>query len=453
MLNPHAQDHLSVASPAAIVHPLAASLTALLLVSGNTLGIIPTVNAAPVAETHIAQTPTTAQVLYVNPSAGSDAPTAGRAPGSAFRTITFALKQSQAGTEIRLAPGNYTQEGGEAFPLILPRGVKLIGDSQSRGQGIVIKGGGQFISPSFARQMVAVLAENGSQINGVTISNPYVRGTAVWVETSNPEIINSTFTGSHRDGVFVSGTSNPKILNNVFTQNGGNGLSIARASQGEVRGNLFKETGFGIAIGGSSSTLVVNNKFMQNRGGLVITDVARPTVQNNQIDQNTQSGIVITGNGNPKIINNKLTQNKGNGISIARNAQSEIRGNQIQQNKDGIIVTDRARPLIRDNLIENNAQNGIAVMTNAQPDLGTPSNPGKNTIRANKRYDVLSANSSNPVLAIGNNLDPKRVAGKVEFKIAEVQVKPTPSTKPTTAPKPATSVKPTAPKTKLKLAQ
>ena len=293
------------------------------------------------------QTPANSTVIYVNPATGSDSAGAGNAEAAPYKTITYALGQAQPGTVIQLAPGNYTSETGEVFPLVIPQGVTLRGDESTKGQNITITGGGRYLSPTFARQDVTVRAEKDSAIAGVTITNPNTRGTGLWIESANPTVRNSTFANSNRDGIFVTGTAAPNIEANVFTKNGGNGISVARSAQGEIRNNLFQQTGFGLAIGGTSSPLVAEN--------------------------------------------------------------------QINQNKDGIYISESARPVLRTNVIENNERDGIVATVNAQPDLGTAESAGKNIIRSNSRNDVYNATRNNTLVAVGNQIDPKRVSGKVNF--------------------------------------
>ncbi len=299
-----------------------------------------------------ANTPANATVIYVNPATGTDSAGAGNAEAAAYKTITYALKQAQPGTVIQLAPGNYTSETGEVFPLVIPQGVTVRGDETTKGQNIVVTGGGRYVSPTFARQDVTVQAANDSTIAGVTLSNPNTRGTALWIESTNPTVRNNTFVNSNRDGIFVTGTATPKIEANVFTKNGGNGISVARSAQGEIRNNVFQDTGFGLAIGGSSSPMVAEN--------------------------------------------------------------------QINQNRDGIYISETARPMLRNNVIENNQRDGIVATVNAQPDLGTAESTGQNIIRNNKRYSVYNATRNNTLVAVGNDIDPKSISGKVDFVAATV---------------------------------
>jgi len=337
---------------------MGAGLTALFVVSS---GSMLEVNAgathpASIVPTLIAQAPATATVIYVNPATGTDNAGTGATSATPYKTISFALSQAQSGAVIQLAPGNYNQESGESFPLLLKPGVTLRGDEATKGQAILITGGGFYTSRFFARQDITILADQDTTINGVTVTNPNGRGTGVWVESTNPVIKNSTFTNSVREGVFVTGTGNPKIESNLFLQNKGNGISITKSAQGEIRGNLFQDTGFGLAIGGTSTPLIVEN--------------------------------------------------------------------QIVENQDGLFISESAKPVLRKNVIQNNKRDGIIATVNALPDLGTNESPGGNLIRNNTRYDLNNATKTGKILAVGNDIDQKRILGSVDFVAATVDVPP-----------------------------
>ena len=334
---------------------LPTGITALLIASSGFM-LVPNAVKAGAAPSLTAQVPTTAPVIYVNPATGADTSGAGADAATPYKTISFALNQAQPGTIIQLAPGNYSSETGEQFPLILKPGVTLRGDESARGQGILITGGGFYTSRTFARQDVTILANNDTTIAGITATNPNQRGTAVWVESSNPTIRNNTFTNSVRDGVFVTGTGNPIIEGNIFVQNKGNGVSVARAARGEIRNNLFQDTGFGIAIGGTSTPLVTEN--------------------------------------------------------------------QIVQNQDGLYISETAKPVLRKNVIQNNKRDGVVATINAEPDLGTNENPGGNLIRSNTRFDVNNATKTVRILAVGNDIDQKKISGQVDFVAATVNQPP-----------------------------
>ncbi|KAB8319473.1 DUF1565 domain-containing protein [Tolypothrix campylonemoides VB511288] len=181
----------------------------------------------------------------------------------------------------------------------------------------------------------------------------------------------------------------------------------------------------------------------ENRGTGIWVESTNPTITNSTFTNSIREGIFVTGKGNPKIENNVFVQNKGNGISVAKSAQGEIRnnlfqdtgfglaiggsstplveGNQIIENQDGLFISESAKPVLRKNVIQKNKRDGIVVITNASPDLGTTENPGGNLIRSNTRHDVNNSKGSNTIIAIGNDIDPKRIIGQVEFVAATVE--------------------------------
>jgi len=245
-----------------------------------------------------AQLPPTAPVIYVNPVTGTNTAEAGASAISPYKTITFALSQTKPGATIQLAPGNYSSE---SFPILLKPGITLRGDESSKGKTVVIEGGGTYISRTFAKQNITILADQDTTIVGVTVTNTNERGTGVWVESTNPTITNNTFTKNFREGVFVTGTGNPKVENNQFVQNTANGISLTKSSQGEIRNNLFQNNGFGLAIGDTSTAVVTENQIVQNKDGMVISESAKPLVRKNVIQNNIRDGIVLILNAAPDL--------------------------------------------------------------------------------------------------------------------------------------------------------
>lgn len=255
-------------------------------------------------------------ILYVNPLQGKDTISAGDSKNSPYRTITYALKQAQSGTIIQLAPGQYKED--EVFPIKLKPGVTLKGSEKDIGESVVITGGGEFLSRTFAGQNITILAAVDSKISGVTVTNPNLRGTGIWLESSNAIIINSSLINSNREGVFITGKSTPRIENNRFINNRGNGISITKDSGGEIISNLFDNTGFGIAIGGNAAPNVTNNQIQNNRDGIIIAENSSPRIAKNTIANNLEYGLVIVGLSNPEIGSNSEANN------FANNGSNEI---------------------------------------------------------------------------------------------------------------------------------
>ncbi|MBF2065059.1 MAG: S-layer homology domain-containing protein [Calothrix sp. C42_A2020_038] len=236
--------------------------------------------------------------LYVNPVTGNDANAGSRL--SPFKSVTRALQVVKQATVIRLTSGTYNDKGGEKFPLVIPKGVIIIGNEASKGQGIILTGSGEYNSPSFGIQNITLLLLDDASLSGVTVTNPNNKGSGVWIESSRPSITNCTFTKCGREGVFVSGTAKPAITDNIFVQNHVGGLVIARNSKGEIRRNAFQKNGLGLAISDFSAPLVADNKFTENQMGIALSREARPVLRNNLIEK-SQGGLLVNGNAIPDL--------------------------------------------------------------------------------------------------------------------------------------------------------
>lgn len=272
--------------------------------------------------------------------------------GRDVSTISEALNRNpQPGTVIQLPAGTYNANSGENFPLRLPSGVTLRGNPANKGAGITIVGGGRFISPTFADQNATIIPSRGARIEGITIRNNNPRGYGIWVE-SQPDV---------------------QIWDNTFTGNTHDGVFLAGTAVAQVNSNNFVgNTGSGLSAVGSSSGEIRNNLF----------------------------------------------ENTGFGLSIGQRSQVKLVGNRIINNVDGVIITNEATPIFRQNLIEGSQRDGLVVIADRdktpRPDLGTAGYGGSNIFRNNRLHDIHNL-SSVPIAAVGNQLNPGRVKGRIDF--------------------------------------
>jgi len=278
-------------------------------------------------------------ILYVSSSGGSDAGGNG-SDRSPFKTLTYALSVAPPNTAILLAPGTYSAQSGEKFPLMLRSSVTVQGNPGTRGQNIVIKGGGYFISPTWAGQNIAILGADGAGLSGVTVTNPNDRGYGLWIESSSPTVVNNTFSGSTHDGVSVVGTSRPAISGNLFSNNGANGITIFGSSQPFVRENVFENTGFGVNVAQHASPVLIGNQITRNKDGVVVQADAKPVLRNNYIERNQRDGIVAIAQSLPDL----GTQAAPGGNVIRNNGRHDVNnaakgqviqayGNQLASNR------------------------------------------------------------------------------------------------------------------------
>ena len=310
------------------------------LITSLEMPVSANIQTVPPAPGIIPQNVAQGSVIYVDPNTGIDSGASTGSQSGPYRSISYALQKAQPGTVIQLNPGTYSPETGEVFPILLKDGITLQGDISNNGENTIIVGGGNFVSPTFARQNATIRTEGNSQIMGLTLTNPNTRGTALWIESSNPTVSNSTFTNSKRDGIFITAEGNPKITNNIFTQNTGNGISIARSGAGEIRNNLFQNTGFGISVNDEATPVIMENQIIENRDGVVISHQAKPTLRNNLIENNQRDGVVAISQAQPDL---GTVPNPGQNIirsngrydvyNATRGYTLTVVGNEIDQSK------------------------------------------------------------------------------------------------------------------------
>ncbi|MGF2011666.1 DUF1565 domain-containing protein [Nostoc sp. DedVER01b] len=247
--------------------------------------------------------------LYINPMTGNDNNTGSRL--SPFKSLTRALKVTKIPTIIHLESGTYSAATGEVFPLIIPKEAIVVGKEANKGAGIVISGSGEYQSPSFGIQNIALLLLDDASLLGVTVTNPSTKGTGIWIESAAPTLANNTLRDCGREGVFTTGTAKPAILDNIFVQNTASGLVMAGHSQGEVLRNLFERNPLGIALSDFAKPTIANNKLSENRTAIALSRNAQPILRQNLIARSTQGGLLVNGNAIPDLGN---TQDSANNI-------------------------------------------------------------------------------------------------------------------------------------------
>jgi parallel beta-helix repeat protein len=290
--------------------------------------------------------------IYVNPATGNDANAGSRlAP---FKTITKALKVTTTPAIIQLSPGTYSTATGDRFPLVIPEGVMLLGNEATKGQGILISGGGEYNSSTFGIQNITLMLLDEASLLGVTVTNSTAKGTGVWIESTAPILSNNTFTGCGREGVFVSGKAKPLISGNLFTKNASGGLVFSRNSKGEVLRNIFQNNPLGLAISDFAAPLVANNKVSENQNAIALSREASPVLRNNLITQNSQGGLLVNGNANPDLGNSQDPAGnffQDNGGYDLQNATSnnlisvgnQLNPSQVKGNVDFVAITQAAQ--------------------------------------------------------------------------------------------------------------
>lgn len=275
-------------------------------------------------------------MLYVNPSVGDDA--ANGSQSAPFRTISHALSQAAVGSKIQLAPGTYSADSGEQFPLEIPASVVLMGDETSRGKDYIIRGSGEKLTLD-GTQQVSVWLNKNAELRGVTVTNPATRGTGVWLQTAVAIVANCTLKDCKREGLRVTGQARPKVINNLCVGNDSYGIWVLGQAGGEIRQNICRDTGTGLAVGGNAAPKLIDNVVSQNRTGIILSNEARPVLRQNQIERNTDDGLVVIGEALPDLGTaadfgqNILRENGGYDLQNATSQRLVSIGNQVLLSK------------------------------------------------------------------------------------------------------------------------
>ncbi|WP_442945016.1 DUF1565 domain-containing protein [Nostoc sp.] len=373
---------------------------------GSAIAQIPlTPDSAPLGK----KTNSQVNVLFVNPSGGNDS-TGNGSESAPVKTITQALRLAKANTIIMLSTGTYSAETGEIFPLMLKPGVSIQGNPSTQGKDIILQGGGDYLSRSFAGQNVTIVGANQALLTGVTVTNPNRRGYGLWIESSNPVIAENTFTGSTQDGISVSGNAAPTISKNYFDRNGANGITIAGNSSPQVKENVFHQTGYGINIAQNAAPVIIGNQIQHNRSGIVVQANARPILRNNSIQDNKEDGLVAIAQAMPDLGN----ASEPGGNAFQNNARYDINASAAKQ-----VISAAGNNLVSDRItgkIDINGTTALAAPT-SQP-TPVPNNvlreippTGEITFSAPEISETTNGQTSNSISA--NN----RVPGQLNSQL------------------------------------
>ncbi|MEC4894571.1 MAG: DUF1565 domain-containing protein [Oscillatoria sp. PMC 1051.18] len=277
-----------------VVLPLAVAIAVPFFVS-------PAAGASSSPEAHIiVQNRIDFQNLYVDPRSGSDLQGDGTQQRP-FQTITKALEVAQPGGAINLVPGRYTVETGESFPLILPAGVTIKGNSRNQGANLIIEGGGSFNSNFAGRQNATFVVQEKGTISGITVSNPSSQGHGIWIETSNFVLENSSFVNNGSSGIYIAGNNSPTISNNYFRENSGSGIIISGNSKPQVRDNVITNSSNGIRVIETAAPILIGNRLLNNKIGVLLEDSAQPMLRDNQIENSQQDGLLAKARSRPDL--------------------------------------------------------------------------------------------------------------------------------------------------------
>ena len=295
-----------------------------------------------------------AKTYYVS-SATGDNTTGNGSSGLPYKSITYALLVAVDGDIVRVDPGTYDSTNGETFPIVVPAGVTVEGDTANQGAGgspTTISGFAS-IGGSPIASTAAVLLGSGARLSGFTI----VADTAA-----------TSF------GLVIDGVN-------------------ATASY-----NTYSGTYGGVAVTGASSATVSYSDIQTNSYGVYQYEPATPIIEHNQF---SNAGFQVDGGGSGVIRYNTFSLNSF-GIQFQGSSTAKVQFNTFTGGGARCLYIDfTSAPLIRSNTCSVSTGPGVQVTGNAVPDLGTAADPGGNTFTTGSGAD-LDNSGTGIVNAYGN---------------------------------------------------
>jgi len=294
--------------------------------------------------------------LYVDGATGSDT-TDCTNPAAPCATIGYAL--AQAGDEIRVAEGTYTET------LDVHRSVTLKGGYEATGWTRDIDAHPTIIDGTGANDSVLRIGDvSGAVVEGFTVQNGYSPGEGGGFYIRNADVlISATVIQYNRadgagGGVWVQsedgGVASALIVDSVLlsnvTDSSGGGLaanSDVTLSNVEIRSNTARGDGGGLSL--ESSATISNSRIISNTtqdgsgGGLWATDVS---IYDSEIAYNQANGQGSISGGGAKIRDRLLLRG------------SIVRGNRVVSSEESIgggLAVEGAEATIMDTIISGNS--------------------------------------------------------------------------------------------------
>lgn len=203
--------------------------------------------------------------IYVDSGKGNDGNT-GRYDAP-VRTVSRALSLTGDRNRIEIAPGLYSAETGEQFPLFVEENVILTGRS-TQNSSVIIRGGGDYFVSEIATVLnTALLANGNNQIKDLNIQNQW--GACIFLQGEGETTIRNNTLSESQYAVVASSSTSTSISNNLIINNTVSGIHSFGNARLYLRNNRIESNRVGLNIAGSSmadlgSDSAGNNSIKQN---------------------------------------------------------------------------------------------------------------------------------------------------------------------------------------------
>ncbi|MDB9528376.1 S-layer homology domain-containing protein [Oscillatoria sp. CS-180] len=255
------------------------------------------------------------QVLYVDPEQGRD-DQAGRSQDQPLKTIAAALRLHQTETTIQLKAGLYTSTSGEEFPIAVPAGCELVGETRGDRPATILQGGGSIQSSILGQQTATCRLQDGAKLKNITIINTQAQGVGLWLAEGRAQAELVTVMKCPQYGAVALEQALPLLKNCIFEDCGVAGVALFSQSKGVFERVFCRKNRTGMLMRDSASPLIMASSFQQNVIGVAIADTANPVLRGNRITNNQTHGIQLSERatadfGQAQDVGNNIVRNNG----------------------------------------------------------------------------------------------------------------------------------------------
>lgn len=260
----------------------------------------------------------TQQVLYVDPAQGRDSYD-GHSASQPLKTLTTALRRSQPDTTIHLKAGLYSPSSGETFPLTIPHGCQVKGETRSDRPSAILRGSGSWQHPSLGSQTVTCILLAGASLQNAIVTNTATRGIGLWLADGITHLQNIVVMQCPQYGAVMLGMALPTVHNSLF-EDCGTGIAFLTQSKGQLEQVVCRRNDTGILLQDAAAPLIQTCLLEANTTGIAIIDTANPVLRNTRVITNQTYGVQISGQATAD-----LGQSQDPGKNILRhNGQADI---------------------------------------------------------------------------------------------------------------------------------
>lgn len=335
-----------------------------------------------------------------------------------YRTLAFALTQTQPADTVLLLDGTYTSADGEVWPTFVPLGVTVRGESQSGtlldGQlagvhGVILQDGTTVADLSITgfNYGMGMIAGSGSVENVRAYQN--AAGGLIGVATAELQVTGGRF-DQNAIGISLYNTASLSMAGAQVDNNGNTGVFLRDSASLEDSGSTVSDNPYGVYAAMSSSADFSSSAVIDNTSrGLWVNHTATATAQDSTFDGNLY-GVWVSLSAEIMFEGGSASHNLRDGFFFANAASATLHDVEIHDNDDdklggvcfsGIAAFTSGQLTLRDTSFQDNCFGIYTAIEASVFDLGTAVDPGGNSFVDSANFHLYD---NRPALGVPNGV-------------------------------------------------